>query len=155
MRHVEERADGAGHAVDDRDRRIVERDARFGGGDGHLRARLDVVGFAHTGRQALEDALGGGERERLRERLCLARGVGLDSVAERIEAGRVCDACGCGEREGRVDDGDLGDERSASDKHLHVCLRVRDDSELRGLGAGAGGGGDGDHGAHGAGEVLS
>lgn len=115
VRHVEERTDRPAHAVDDRDRRVVERDARLGRRDGHLRASLDVARIAHASSEVGEDPLGGGKGERARERLCLARGERLDGMAQRVDARGGRDARRGRHRELRVDDGELGDERSAGD----------------------------------------
>ena len=136
------------HRVHHAEERVGEGHAGHRGGVGHLLAG-DGVGLLRDGRvvaggQPLEDRLQRADREAVGVVRGHHRGVGLEGVADGV------DARGGGEAGGRhhlqvgVDNRHVGHELVVGKRVLRPGGAVRDDGEGRDLGAGAGRGRDRD-----------
>ena len=92
--------------------------------------------------------------ERVRQRVGLARDVGLDAMRQRVDSDRSGECLGHGERELVVDNGGARKQGCAEHHHLHVARGVGDNGHLGDLAAGAGGSGDCDHRKTGMGDFV-
>ncbi len=143
--HVQHPAQGVGQGVIQSQAGVAEGHSRRGAGDAEVFQGVQGAGFQGH-RQVLDDEFDGLEGVKLRERGGQSGDVGLHRVGHGVDGGRDDEGPGFGGQDFRVDDGDVGHQRSADDGHFDRALHVVDDGELGNVGPAARRGGQKDHG---------
>ena len=142
VRDAEARADGVGERVVDADERVGEGEPGDRRAVGHLRPRGQVVAVREGARQRVEDHPDGLQAQRVGVRRGEDRHVGLERVRQRVDAGVRGQRRRHRDRQARLDDRLVGDQRVVDERELRAADRQH--GGRRDLGAGAGGGGHGD-----------
>jgi len=94
----------------------------------------------------LEDQPNRLQRLQLRKRGRDFRYIRFNSMGERIDSRGYDQVLGFGLQQQGVDDGNVGNQGTADDRHLHLAAHIGDDAELGQVGTAPGGGGNKDHG---------
>ena len=115
---AEARAHRMGERVVDADEGVGEREPRDRRRVGHRRARLDVAAVRVGAGKRVEDQVGGLHAERVGVGRGEDRDAGLQRVGQRVDAGVGGDARRQGQRQPRVDDRHVRDERVVDQRQL-------------------------------------